>query len=233
MAADPIFADTLIVSDIHAGWRFSRSAECIELIRRFRGRRLLVLGDAFHNRASQELIDAIIDAARRGLMAVFVGGNHDPSLAVLAALLQGVRVCDETVWQSGPTRCYARHGHQFNKHNRAWMIGDILKEIPDYVHHFIQRLEGRRHRLSRFIRRMVEKIFGLNDTLIAGMAAHLAQKHIEADAAFFGHTHFAEIRTVGGIQFCNPGCWVGYDDGILSYILIDEQGRIAIEKYVP
>jgi len=240
MADDQICADTLIVSDIHAGWRFSRSVACVQLIRRFHGRRLVVLGDALHHpkrrhldQKIQTLLGAISDAPRSGIETIFVCGNHDPSADHISSLLPGVNVCHEYSWQSGPTRCYARHGHQFNQHNRAWVIGDILQEIPDYAHHFIQRLEGRRHRLSRFIRRLVEKLLGLNDALIKGMASHLAKNRIKTDAAFFGHTHMAEARTVNGIKFCNPGCWVGYDDGMISYILIDGQGEIAIKKFFP
>ncbi len=239
MVADLIYSDTLIVSDIHAGWRFSRALACAALIRRFRGRRLIILGDAFHHpkrrhvdRVTQILLDAIIEAARSGIEVIFVCGNHDPPAEFIASRLPGVHVCGEWHWRSGPTRCYAKHGHQFNGHNRhAWFLGEFLQEIPDNVHHFIQRLEGRRHRFSRFVRRLVERIFHLNDALIDGMAAYIKDTFIETDAAFFGHTHLPELRTVGKIKFGNPGCWVGYDDQFISYILIDDLGHIEIYRH--
>lgn len=247
MDSHTFFADTLLVSDIHAGWRFSRSDECAALIRNFRGRRLVILGDAFHhprnrpltrNRPldgkTRNLIDAINRAAELGIEVIFVRGNHDPSAAFISALLPAATVCSEWHWQSGPTRCYAKHGHQHNGHNRhVWIIGDILREIPDYVHHFIQRLEGRRHRLSRFIRRLVERVFGLNNVLTAALAEHVAKRRMKIDVVFFGHTHFAEIRQLSDLRLCNPGCWVGNDDGVLSYATIDNEGKVEIKRYTP
>ncbi len=239
MAANSICADTLIVSDIHAGWRYSRSTDCAALIRRFSGKRIIVNGDAFHHRWTRRirkkhraLVESIYSALSQGVEVVITLGNHDPPIKTLRKIFPGANVEREYRWQSGSVRCLALHGHQFNRHNGfIWRLGDILKEIPDSLYHFIQRHEFRSHRLSRWLRKTIERLLGLNIAMSKAAYEYATRDNSAIDAVFCGHSHWAEEIRIGNIRFLNSGCWVGHDDGLLTYITIDENGSIEIRRY--
>lgn len=239
METCPFYADTLVVSDIHLGWQYSRWTECATLINCFFGKRLLLLGDVFHSpwrraidQRHRPFVEAVNEAAQRGVEIVFVIGNHDPKASRLKTWFPRANICAHFSWTLKEKVFRAWHGHQFNGHNSSiWRLGDFLKEVPDHLLHFIQRLEGRRHRISRFLRSFTELLIGLNSSMFRGALKAIRRRSLVADVVLCGHSHYPEKREIEDILFVNPGCWVGHDDGMLGYAVIDDLGRVELRRY--
>ena len=54
-------------------------------------------------------------------------------------------------------------------------------------------------------------------------------KELGCDLVFYGHTHVAEIETVKGITFINPGCMTPYSPKkSFAYVVINGERVTAI-----
>jgi metallophosphoesterase superfamily enzyme len=93
--------DTLILSDVHLGSEMSRAEDALALLRSVRFKRLILLGDIFHDlnfrRLTKEhwhFLSHIrkLSNPKRKVEVVWVEGNHDTGLSDLMSHLVGVPV---------------------------------------------------------------------------------------------------------------------------------------------
>ncbi len=240
----PPRADTLIVSDVHLGSRVSQPKKLLDLLQSYRlGKhewnfdRLILLGDIFddlnfsrlkkHAWQVVGLIREITDEESNAEV-VWILGNHDELLAQVMSHLVGVTVHEEYEWRVNGNRYLAMHGHQFDK----WvMYYPNLSKIPSWMYDFIQRIDSRRQRLSRYIKEKSKKWLRINQDVARGIVSHARTKGHAYHSVFCGHTHLAEQIDFAdaGLSYYNTGCWTGRHPP--TYITIDDHGRVLLHEY--
>jgi metallophosphoesterase superfamily enzyme len=135
--------DTLILSDIHFGSELCNAELLLEVLSRFKFKRLILNGDIFDHlnlefeERKRHLRDGELPHVRKhrlkknhlkalsfisGLSkpenhceVVWIEGNHDEGISYILSSLIGATVYDEYVWNFGGNKCLAIHGDQFDQ----------------------------------------------------------------------------------------------------------------------
>jgi UDP-2,3-diacylglucosamine pyrophosphatase LpxH len=236
--------DTLIVSDVHLGSNVSRANELYRLLNdyavsdhQYRFRRLLLLGDMFDDMNFKRLrkyewkllglIRKMTDEESNSRV-VWIRGNHDLELIDLMDHLVGTNVHEEYFWRVAGKNFLAMHGDQFDK----WVVSyPLLVDIPLFIYELIQKIDGSKHKLSRFLKDKSKKWLRINEDVAKGIIAYANKQGYNVDAVFCGHTYIAEATqmTESGQMYYNTGCWTGIDSP--TYITISLDGSVALQKY--
>lgn len=119
----------LVVADLHFGYELSQraagrlvplwgmaevTAKLLELLRDYRPRRLIILGDLVHDRVAEKPAKELIEAAHQFCEPIVIGGNHDRHLGGTIDLVDS--------WQTKDFHFH--HGHrQAERSNRIQIIG--------------------------------------------------------------------------------------------------------------
>lgn len=236
--------DTLIVSDVHLGSNVTRAGELYNLLKSFmlsdhkyRFKRLILLGDMFDNMNFRRLRKyewKLLGLIRKmtdeesNVEVVWIRGNHDVELIDLMEHLVGINVHEEYHWQVAGRKFFAMHGDQFDK----WvLVYPSLVDIPLFIYETIQKIDGPRHTISRFLKDKSKKWLRINEDVAKGITEYIHQKHPGTDAVFCGHTHLADATYIAdkGIWYYNSGCWTGKEEP--TYITIGIDGAVSLEKY--
>ncbi len=111
-----ISARTLFLSDLHLGFRHARARELNEFLARVEAGCIVLVGDivdalslaqrAFWSPEHTRVVRTLLARQRAGTRLIYIPGNHDASLAVLAQMLQASWRCTG----SGCTAPRAAHG---------------------------------------------------------------------------------------------------------------------------
>ncbi|MFA6338987.1 MAG: UDP-2,3-diacylglucosamine diphosphatase [Candidatus Paceibacterota bacterium] len=217
--------DTLIFSDVHLGSEVSRASTLLQVLKRYRFKRLIILGDMFDDlnfkRLKKEhwkLISYIrlLSNPKRNIEVVWVLGNHDEALADVMAHLVGIRTKVEYSWAYQGKIYFAIHGHQFDSFMKNnW----LLSELATIFYELLQKLDKKTHRFSRYVKKMSKKWLRVSRKIAEGAVRH--SKPYGADFVFCGHTHQELHWTINGIEYYNTGDWTSIPS---SLITIDENG---------
>jgi UDP-2,3-diacylglucosamine pyrophosphatase LpxH len=217
---------TLFLSDIHLGYRHARVGELNEFMRDVEAERIVLVGDivdawslarrAFWSAGHTQVVRTLLARQRAGVRLVYIPGNHDASLAMLAQMLQGqFEVHREWVHRTARgERLLVLHGDQFDDalSAPAWLtrVGDLLHGTMVGLNHAVNNIRRRcgktywplAERLKLSIptsRRYIEHFEGL----AAGHAARLGY-----DGVVCGHIHRANLCRIAGTLYGNSGDWV-------------------------
>ncbi len=223
--------ETLIVSDVHLGLRSSRPAQLLATLRAWRFRRLVLLGDIFHDDGlrrfcsdSWALLAFIRQLASQGTTdVVWLNGNHDRHLAPLVATLVGIEVRESFRWSVMGRHYLAVHGDRFDRFiSRNESIGHWIGRLYAFCQHHLSSDGEWPKRLDRMHSRLTD----LSDEVARGAAAFAADEG--ADVIVCGHTHMPlERRFVPtcssrpAVTYVNSGSWV---DTPASFLTIDAFG---------
>ena len=89
---------TLFLSDIHLGYRHARVDELNEFMGQVEAERIVLVGDivdawslarrAFWSPGHTQVVRTLLARQRAGVRLIYIPGNHDASLAMLAQMLQ-------------------------------------------------------------------------------------------------------------------------------------------------
>src|SRR5579863_5487655 len=92
-------ARTLFLSDIHLGYRHARARELNEFLASVEAESIVLVGDivdalslarrAFWSAEHTQVVRTLLARQRAGTRLIYIPGNHDASLAMLAQMLQG------------------------------------------------------------------------------------------------------------------------------------------------
>ena len=223
--------DTLILSDVHLGSECSRAADATCLLKQFRFRRLILLGDIFADlnfaRLTKEhwrFLGHIrkLSNPKRNVEVVWVEGNHDCGLTNIMSHLVGVKVYQEYKWEYAGIRHVAVHGHQFDRFILKTVRMNYLLTL---LYLQLQKLDFKGKPVARFLDRLNTSWLRMSDKVASGAISH-ARAH-DAQRIFCGHTHAAMHREQDGIHYYNSGGWI---DTQLTYVTVDEEG-VQIHEY--
>jgi UDP-2,3-diacylglucosamine pyrophosphatase LpxH len=230
-----IFADTIILSDLHLGSEVSRAPAALRMLKSASFNRLILLGDIFSDlnfgRLKKEHWQFLgyirkLSNPKRNIEVVWVEGNHDHGLSQVMSHLVGIRVYQEYAWEYGGLRHLAVHGHQFD---RFLTRNRVLSGFLSALHLAMQKVAIRNTGMIGFLERFDTAWLRLSAKVAGGALAHARSKN--AQRVFCGHTHEALSLKREGVEYYNSGSWT--QDGA-TYIAIDHQGpRIFEYRDVP
>jgi UDP-2,3-diacylglucosamine pyrophosphatase LpxH len=217
---------TLFLSDIHLGFRHARVRELNEFLHGVEAESIVLVGDivdalslarrAFWTPYHTQVVRTLLARQRAGTRLIYIPGNHDASLAVLAGMLQGqFEVHREWVHRTARgERLLVLHGDQFDGLGSCppWLtrLGDTLHGATVAVSHGVNNL---RRMLGQPYWAMSERLklsFAASVRFISEFE-HLAARHARAqgyDGVVCGHIHRANLCRIEGTLYANSGDWV-------------------------
>ncbi|MEK7181331.1 MAG: metallophosphoesterase family protein [Patescibacteria group bacterium] len=216
--------DTLIISDTHLGSEVSRAEKAFAVLKKYKFRQLILLGDIFDDlnfnhleKSHWELLSYIHEIAdpKKKIKIVWVIGNHDILLQNFSNFI-GVEIVKKYIWKFKGEKYLAIHGHQFDSFLHK---NPIISAIASFLYLVIQKLDSRKQTISRFIKRTSKGWLRLS-AQVAKRAIFYARWN-RAKYIFCGHTHKAMSETSGNINYWNSGC---FTDVPSNYITISEDG---------
>ena len=226
-----IFADTIILSDLHLGSEVSRAPAALKMLKSASFNRLILLGDIFSDlnfrRLKKEHWQFLgyirkLSNPKREIEVVWVEGNHDYGLTQVMSHLVGVRVYREYVWEFGGMKHLAMHGHQFDRFVSSYRV---VSTFLSAVHLGLQKISFGKKRLIAFLERFDTAYLRLSAKVAHGAFLHARSK--SAQRVFCGHTHEALSLKRDGVEYYNSGSWT---QEVPTYIAIDHQG-VRINEY--
>lgn len=203
--------DTLIISDIHLGSKVSRAKEALSALKKHTFRRLILLGDIFDDLNFERLNDdhwefisyvREISEKESDTEVVWVIGNHDELLMKVMSHLMKMEAHRFYEWEYEGEKYLAIHGHQFD---RFLSRNIVLSAVASSIYFFIQRIDTKKQKISRFIKRMSKAWLRLSEKV--AKSASLFGAFRKAQYVFCGHTHQALQRQFKKNLYFNSGCW--------------------------
>ncbi len=244
---------SLFFSDLHLGFRFSRSTEFLSMLRDYEMQYLYLAGDFLDGwRLAQnwywpplynEIVDHILELARSGVQIFYTPGNHDEFLRQPHPAIDGIRVADEFFHTTADgRRLLVTHGDLFDsvekRFHRTSRLGSRIYDSLMWTNYGTNQLLGRLgmgelnycFAVKRWSKRMVGAIGSIQHVLIAHA------RELDCAGVVCGHIHLPEILITDGIAWCNTGDWVEHQsmiveqtDGTLQLL---DQGRV-INQWLP
>jgi UDP-2,3-diacylglucosamine pyrophosphatase LpxH len=227
------------------GSKVARAQECRRLIESLKDknngytiRRLILLGDVFDslnpywlNPEEWNFLGTLrqICSPDSGVEVIWIRGNHDLEILKVIPIITGSPAYEQYQWQIGDKKYFAIHGDQFDK----WVAKKymLINQLPDAVYIGLQKIDGRKHHLSRFLKEKSKVFLHLNEKISAGTLKYLKDNQIKVDAFFCGHTHIPVKHYFESdkIWYYNTGCWTGEESP--TYITITEDNEIETHHY--
>src|SRR6202049_5174408 len=149
-------ARTLFLSDLHLGFRHARVRELNEFLHAIEAERIVLVEDivhalslarrAFWTAEHTRVVRTLLARQRAGTRLIYIPGNHDASLAVLAQMLQGqFEVHREWAHRTARgARLLVLHGDQFDGLGSCphWLtrLGDTLHGASVAVSHGVNNV---------------------------------------------------------------------------------------------
>jgi UDP-2,3-diacylglucosamine pyrophosphatase LpxH len=223
--AQMIFADTIILSDLHLGSEVSRASDAVRMLKSASFNRLILLGDIFSDlnfrRLKKEHWQFLgyirkLSNPKREIEVVWVEGNHDHGLSDVMSHLVGIRVYEEYTWEYCGVKHLAIHGHQFD---RFVSRNRVLSTFLATIHLGLQKFAFGKKRMIGFLERFDTAWLRLSSKVAAGAVAHGKSKF--AARVFCGHTHEALTLEQDGAEYYNTGSWT---QDSATYVAIDHEG---------
>lgn len=217
---------TLFLSDIHLGFRRARVRELSEFLHTIEAETIVLAGDIVDALAlarrfwwspeHTHVVRSLLARRRAGTRLIYLPGNHDASLSMLAELMHGqVEVHREWVHRTRRgERLLVLHGDQFDQamHTPAWLthLGDALYEATVTVSHGVNNLRRAFGRSYYPLAERVKLAVGASVRYITAYEA-VAAEHARTqgyDGVVCGHIHRANLTQLQGVRYCNTGDWV-------------------------
>jgi UDP-2,3-diacylglucosamine pyrophosphatase LpxH len=217
---------TLFLSDIHLGFRHARVRELNEFLHGVEAECIVLVGDivdalslarrAFWTAEHTQVVRTFLARQRAGVRLIYIPGNHDASLAMLAQMLRGqFEVHREWVHRTARgERLLVLHGDQFDD---ALPVPRWLTRMGDVLHGATVRVS---HTVNNLRRAFGKPYWPFAERLKLSIGTSLryieqfeqfAARHAHAqgyDGVVCGHIHRANLRHIGGTLYGNTGDWV-------------------------
>jgi UDP-2,3-diacylglucosamine pyrophosphatase LpxH len=221
-------ARTLFLSDIHLGFKRARARELATFLRGVDAECIILAGDIvdhlnlaqrfFWNDEHTQVVRALLAKRRAGSRLIYIPGNHDSNLSMVAELLHGqVEVHREWVHRTARgERLLVIHGDQFDD-QMAHACPQWMSWLGNALYDFTVVANDRLNDVGRVIGRPYWPIAERLKLAVSGSvryierfeqvaAAHAAEQGF--DGILCGHIHRANLRRIGETLYCNTGDWV-------------------------
>lgn len=224
---DPIRCRTLFLSDVHLGTRGCQAEELLKLLKQVRAQRVYLVGDIFDGwrlkrswhwpQAHNDVVQKLLRHARKGVEMIYIPGNHDEILRDYCGLsFGGIEVVREAIHETADgRRLLVTHGDGTDgllKH-MAWLstFGDgayyLARLLGGGFNWCRRKLGFRSWSVAEYLKRRVNDAVKFVDRFEHSVVAEA--RHHQVDGVVCGHIHYAGIREIDGLLYCNTGDWVG------------------------
>ena len=253
---------TVFVSDLHLGTRGCRSDFLADFLEQVSCEKLFLVGDIidgwrlrktwYWDANHDRVVRAILRLAKHGTEIVYIPGNHDEMFRAWLPAVQevhqfvvaGIEVRRETthVTASGK-RLLVIHGDEFDGVLR---YAKFLAHLGDSVYtaaltlnrwfNAARRIMGYDYwSLSQWLKRQVKEAVKAVDRFETALSADAQRRGF--DGVVCGHIHYAEMRMINGVLYCNTGDWVEsctalveHSDGRLELVDWASRNRLSFFK---
>ena len=217
---------TLFLSDIHLGFKRARVRELSEFLLGIDAERIVLVGDIvdalslsarfFWSADHTQVVRTLLARRRAGARIIYIPGNHDASLALLAEMLQGqFEVHREWVHRTARgRRLLVMHGDQFDGlvPCPGWLgrLGDALYEGTVMLNNGLNDVRRLFRRPYWSLAERIKLNIGASLRYITRFE-EIAAGHARMqgyDGVVCGHIHRPNLRRIGGTLYCNTGDWV-------------------------
>lgn len=243
---------TVWLSDVHLGSRACQARQLLDFLRSVRCDRLYLVGDIIDLMALRKgfywpqphnnVIRALLGAAKHGTDIIFVPGNHDAQLRDHAGLDFGrLRIRRQALHVTAEGKRYlVMHGDEFDS---VVYISEGMERVGSKLYEGLVRLNQPLNRvrsamgqpywsLPTYLKSRVKNAVSYVSDFEHAVARE-ASKY-EIDGVICGHIHRPELRDIGNIRYANCGDWVEHcsalverQDGQLSLLDWSETTRRA------
>jgi UDP-2,3-diacylglucosamine pyrophosphatase LpxH len=228
---------SIFVSDVHLGCKHARTDDFLLFLRRHDPEYLYLVGDVFDgwrlrkgwywHSAYTEIVERLLEMARRGTRIFYTPGNHDDFLRNFRQLptLENIEIADEFIHVTADNRrLLVMHGDRFDKvtTNHLWLshLGDVAYNgaiaFDRAVNVVWRRLGGARMHISKWLKEWVKGLansFSKWEESLAGYA-----KGQGCHGIVCGHIHTpALVERLGGFSYYNTGDWVENSTAIVEH----------------
>jgi UDP-2,3-diacylglucosamine pyrophosphatase LpxH len=240
-------ARTLFLSDIHLGFKRARARELAMFLRGVEAETIVLAGDIvdhlnlarrfFWNAEHTEVVRTLLAKRRAGTRLIYIPGNHDSNLSIVAELLSGqVEVHREWVHRTARgERLLVVHGDQFDD-QMAHACPRWMSWLGNALYDFTVMANDRVNDVGRTLGRRYWPIAERLKLAISGSVRYierfeeLATKHAAEqgfDGILCGHIHRANLRRIGETLYCNTGDWVE----TCSALVEDAKGELRLLRW--
>jgi len=230
------------ISDLHLGSPACQADRLLDFLRHTDSERLYLVGDIidgwqlrrrwFWPQAHNDVVQKILRKARKGTNVVYIPGNHDSfGRHFLEHSFGGIELRDEAVHVTADgRRLLVVHGDLFDGviQYAKWLafVGDrlylITLELNRWFNALRARLGFRYWSLSQFLKHKVKNAVNYISDFEIAVAQEARRRGV--DGVVCGHIHKAEMRTIGGVLYCNDGDWVES----LTALVEDSRGQLSL-----
>jgi UDP-2,3-diacylglucosamine pyrophosphatase LpxH len=217
---------TLFLSDIHLGFKRARTRELNEFLQGVDAECIVLVGDIvdalsmarrfFWSPEHTQIVRTLLARQRAGTRLIYIPGNHDASLGVMAEMLQGqLEVHREWVHQTARgERLLVMHGDQFDGivSCAPWLtrLGDTMYDVVVMLSHSVNNLLRTMKRPYWPVAERIKLSIPVSVSYIEQFE-NVAATHAREqgyDGVVCGHIHRANLKHIDGTLYCNTGDWV-------------------------
>lgn len=245
MVTLPHYFRTIWISDIHLGTRGCKAELLLDFLRHTDSEYLYLVGDIIDGwrlrrswywaQTHNDVIQKVLRKARKGTKVIYVPGNHDEWLRDYTELqLGGVWLRDEVVHVTADgRRLLVLHGDAFDGVVRyaRWLalLGDGAYTAALQLNHYFNLVRRRfgypYWSLSAYLKSRVKNAVEFVGNFANAIADEAKKRGV--DGIVCGHIHQAEMRTIGGMLYCNDGDWVESCTALVEH----DDGRLEILRW--
>jgi UDP-2,3-diacylglucosamine pyrophosphatase LpxH len=233
---------TIWISDLHLGSSSCQATLLLDFLRLTESERLYLVGDIvdgwqlrrrwFWPQAHNDIVQKVLRKARKGTSVVYIPGNHDAFGRHFSEInFGGIEVRDEALHRTADgRRLLVVHGDLFDGviQHAKWLafVGDRLYLFALELNRWFNALRARLGfpywSLSQFLKHKVKNAVSYITDFEIALAQEARRRGV--DGVVCGHIHKAEIRSIGGVLYCNDGDWVES----LTALVEDDAGKLSI-----
>ena len=238
----PLRFRTIWISDLHLGSSACQAPLLLDFLRHTESAHLYLVGDIvdgwqlrrrwFWPQAHNDIVQKILRKARKGTAVVYIPGNHAAFGRHFGQLsFGGIELREEAVHTTADgRRLLVVHGDLFDGviQHAKWLafVGDRLYMLALHLNRWFNAVRARfgapYWSLSQFLKHKVKNAVSYITDFEIALAQEARRRRL--DGIVCGHIHKAEIRSIGGVLYCNDGDWVES----LTALVEDDQGELSI-----
>lgn len=231
-----IEVNTIIISDIHLGTKYSKAKECLKFLNNYQFNNLFLNGDIVDgwalsrgskwNKSHTKFIRKILKYSQQNINVIWVKGNHDEFLNNLLNInLGGIKIVKDYNYKSITNNNYwITHGDVFDvfikKYGWLAKIGSIGYDLALWINEHYnkwRKLRGKEYfSLSKLIKNKVKSaasFIGDFENTLTKLA--VTKKY---DGVICGHIHHPENKIINNIHYLNSGDWVENNTAIIEHL---------------
>lgn len=214
------------ISDLHLGTKGCQAEHLLDFLKHTESEFLYLVGDIIDGwqlkkrwhwpQAHNEVVQRLLRRTRNGTKVFYIPGNHDEVARDYCGLNLGeVLITDNIVHTTADgKKLLVLHGDQFDTflYHAKWLakLGNtaysLLLSVNAALNALRRKLGFSYWSLSAYLKHKVKNAIE-HISAYENLVTDEARRN-GADGVVCGHIHYAEMRRIGSIIYCNDGDWV-------------------------